>query len=100
MDERILELLQKMDTRFDRIENRLDSMDGRFDGIENQLSDLKEGQEEIKKKLDLTYNQVARNMEGITKVGEKIDTLKNDMNFVEMATSKNWNEIAKLKSIK
>ncbi len=39
-------------------------------------------------------------MEGITEVGEKIDTLKNDMNFVEMATSKNWNEIAKLKSIK
>ncbi|WP_245398341.1 hypothetical protein, partial [Clostridioides difficile] len=74
------------------INTRLDSMDGRFDGIENQLSDLKEGQEEIKKKLDLTYNQVARNMEGITEVSEKIDTLKSDINFVEIATSKNWNE--------
>ncbi|HEK8846188.1 TPA: hypothetical protein ACG3JU_002504 [Clostridioides difficile] len=100
MDEKILELLQEMQGEIKGINTRLDSMDGRFDGIENHLSDLKEGQEEIKKKLDLTYNQVARNMEGITEVGEKIDTLKNDMNFVEMATSKNWNEIAKLKSIK
>lgn len=52
MDEKILELLQKMDTSINDIQGeikwintRLDSMDGRFDGIENQLSDLKEGQE-------------------------------------------------------
>ncbi|HFL3644437.1 TPA: hypothetical protein ACG3QM_004086, partial [Clostridioides difficile] len=86
MDEKILELLQEMR--------------GRFDSIDNQLSDLKEGQEEIKSKLDLTYNQVARNMEGITEANEKIDALKSDINFVEMATSKNWNEITKLKSVK
>ncbi|MCC0642384.1 MULTISPECIES: hypothetical protein [Clostridioides] len=86
MDEKILELLQEMQSR--------------FDSIDNQLIDLKEGQEEIKNKLDLTYNQVARNMEGITEASEKIDSLKSDINFVEIATSKNWNEIAKLKAIK
>lgn len=39
-------------------------------------------------------------MEGIIEVGEKIDILKNDMNFVEMVIFKNWNEIVKLKLIK
>ncbi|MCC0682530.1 hypothetical protein IC218_20005 [Clostridioides sp. ES-S-0005-03] len=68
MDEKILELLQEMQSR--------------FDSIDNQLIDLKEGQEEIKNKLDLTYNQVARNMEGITEASEKIDSLKSDINFV------------------
>ncbi|MCC0704997.1 hypothetical protein IC213_19040, partial [Clostridioides sp. ES-S-0049-02] len=36
----------------------------------------------------------------INEVDKHLDRIDNNMNFVEMATSKNWNEIARLKSIK
>lgn len=37
---------------------------------------------------------------GQEEVNAKIDTLTEDLNTVEIVTSKNWNDIAKLKSVK
>lgn len=58
-----------------------------------RLTELEEGQQRIEKKIDITYDQVARTAEDIT-------DLKKDLLFVEEATSKNWHDIAKLKAIK
>lgn len=79
MDKEILELLK--------------SMNERLGAIETDIKDLKEGQQRIEKKLDITYDQVARTAEDIT-------SIKDDLNTVENVTAKNWQDIIKLKAIK
>ena len=79
MDKEILELLQDMNMR--------------LGAIETDIKDLKEGQQRIEKKLDITYDQVARTAEDIT-------SIKDDLSTVENVTAKNWQDIIKLKAIK
>lgn len=79
MDKEILELLK--------------SMNERLGAIETDIKDLKEGQQRIEKKLDITYDQVARTAEDIT-------SIKDDLSTVENVTAKNWQDIIKLKAIK
>lgn len=79
MDKEILELLQNMNER--------------LGAIETDIKDLKEGQQRIEKKLDITYDQVARTAEDIT-------SIKDDLSTVENVTAKNWQDIIKLKAIK
>lgn len=79
MDKEILELLK--------------SMNERLGAIETDIKDLKEGQQRIEKKLDITYDQVARTAEDITNI-------KDDLSTVENVTAKNWQDIIRLKAIK
>ncbi len=61
--------------------------------IQNDIKDLKEGQQRIEKKLDITYDQVARTAENIT-------SIKKDLSTVETVTAKNCYDITALKAIK
>lgn len=79
MDNEILEFLKQMNEKFDRLEAKID----------DNTKDIKE----IKSKLDITYNQVARTAENIT-------SIKDDISTVETVTAKNWADIVKLKSVK
>ena len=40
------------------------------------------------------------NQEFRTEVNLKLNRIENDLNGVELITSKNWNDIAKLKAVK
>ena len=62
-------------------------------GIKDEQQKVNEKLDRIEKKIDITYDQVARSAEDI--IG-----IKNDLCFVEEATAKNWNDIAKLKAVK
>ena len=62
-------------------------------GIKDEQQKVNEKLDRIEKKIDITYDQVARSAEDITGI-------KNDLCFVEEATAKNWNDIAKLKAVK
>ena len=83
MEKEILELLKNMDTRLSAIER----------GQKELREEVNEKLDRIEKKIDITYDQVARSAEDITGI-------KNDLCFVEEATAKNWNDIAKLKAVK
>ena len=63
------------------------------DGLKDEQQKVNEKLDRIEKKIDITYDQVARSAEDITGI-------KNDLCFVEEATAKNWNDIAKLKAVK
>ncbi|MCC0678193.1 MULTISPECIES: hypothetical protein [unclassified Clostridioides] len=97
MDEKILELLQEMQGEIKGINTRLD-------GIENEVKEVKADMgnrfDEVDKKLDYIHKDILIAKTDINEVDKHLDRIDNNMNFVEMATSKNWNEIARLKSIK
>ncbi len=83
MDKEILELL---------IQIQKDNKEFRTE-INNKLDN-------ITNKLEAVYEQTANLTEFRTEVNAKLDIIKDDLSAVEVVTSKNWNDIAKLKAIK
>lgn len=79
MEKEILEILKDMQQDIKDLKNEQYKSNEKLDRIE--------------KKIDITYEQVARSAEDITGI-------KKDLCFVEEATAKNWNDIAKLKAVK
>ena len=86
MDKEILEILKVM-------QNDIKSMNERLTGIEQEQKKTNERLDGIEKKIDITYDQVARTAEDIT-------SIKDDLSTVENVTAKNWQDIIKLKAIK
>ena len=62
-------------------------------GLKYEQHKANEKLDRIEKKMDITYDQVARS-------AEEIISIKKDLCFVEEATARNWNDIAKLKAVK
>lgn len=79
MDNEILEILKAMHEDIKELKVEQKKANDKLDSIE--------------KKIDITYDQVARSAEDII-------SIKKDLCFVEEATAKNWNDIAKLKAVK
>lgn len=79
---------------------KLETLETGQKALEDRQKNLEIGQEEIKKDLKAIIEQTANLTEFREEINEKIDTLIEDLNTVEIVTSKNWNDIAKLKSVK
>ncbi|MDP4176893.1 MAG: hypothetical protein Q8900_00955 [Bacillota bacterium] len=68
--------------------------------MNQDISDLKAGQQRLETKLDHVFDQTAYLTEFKTEVTTKLNTIENSLNTIELITSKNWNEIASLKTMK
>jgi len=68
-------------------------LDKKLEPINNKLDNME-------KKLSTVFDQVANLTEFKTEVKEKLDNIRDDINAIEYVTSKNWNEITKLKIAK
>ena len=66
---------------------------------EGQLK-LEQGQEEIKRELRAVVEQTADLTEFREEINAKVDKIIEELNTIEIVTSKNWNDIARLKSVK
>ncbi len=76
--------------------NRFDDVERRFNSLEEGQNNLKEGQKEIKVLIEeLDPKNANRHLE----LKDSINELRKDLTNVEIITSSNWNEIAKLKKI-
>lgn len=90
MEKEILEMLKQMNQKIDSLSTE---MNEKFNNLETKIDDNTKDIKDIKHKLDITYDQVARTAEDV--VG-----IKKDLAFVEEATANNWANIAKLKVAK
>jgi hypothetical protein len=75
--------------------------------LDEKLKPVIESQSRLEKKLDAVVAQTADlteyrtvSIDKLTTIGSDVDEIKNSINTVEMVTSKNWNEITKLKAVK
>lgn len=83
MENEIIELLVQIQKDNNEFRNEINS---KLDNITN--------------KLGAVYEQTTVLTEFRTEVNAKLDTIQGDLNTVEVVTSKNWNDIAKLKAVK
>lgn len=76
MDKQILELLLKMDARLGKLENDVKElkkdMEDRFDVADIKLNVIENKVTQVSRKLDVTTNQVARNMETMENIKLKL----------------------------
>lgn len=72
MEKEILEILKRLESKVDGIENKLD-------GVVEQTADLVEFRSEIL---------------------NKVDGIRDDLSTVELVTANNYKDIAKLKAVK
>lgn len=76
MDKQILELLLKIDARLGRLENNVKElkkdMEDRFDIVDIRSNILENKITQVSRKLDITTNQVARNMEVMENIKLKL----------------------------
>lgn len=97
MDEKILELLQEMQGSITEIKKEMDT---RFSSIENRLDTMQGDITEIKTDVKINRNTLDAVIKHTSTLVCDTSDIKDDLNNIEIVTSKNWNDIAKLKAIK
>ena len=75
----------------------LGKLNERMGNLEQGQASLAQGQEAIRKDLKVVMDQTADLTEFRAKTSAKLDELTEDVSTIEIVTSKNWNDIAKLK---
>ncbi|MCT4606149.1 MAG: hypothetical protein N4A64_08620 [Marinisporobacter sp.] len=91
MEKQILELLKKMDAR-------LNNMDEKLDRIETQQIENTQILKALEHKAEVNQSEHDKMMLDIAESTGEIQGVRQDLTSVELITSKNWNDIAKLKS--
>jgi len=86
MDKEILETLQ-------RLENKIDKIEIRQDETYQVVKALEHSTEVSKAEHDKITNDMAH-------IKGDVEAIRKDLTNVEIITSSNWNELAKLKAVK
>jgi len=83
MDNEILEILKRLETK-----------------IDDNTTDIKEMKSDIKSFKDQFTDFEGKSANNHVEVINKIENMQKDLNTMELVTSKNWNDIAQLKAVK
>jgi chromosome segregation ATPase len=114
MEKEILELLKNVveDIKFiktdiNNMKADINDMKTDVNNVKTDMSNMKSDIEEVKvsqsrmeKKLDAVFDQTANLTEFKTEVSGKLDSIATDLGTIELVTSKNWNDLARLKAVK
>lgn len=120
MEKEILEFLtrieagqNRIEAKVDKLEQRFDKLEAKVDKLEAKVDKLDERVTQVENRLDETY-QIVKALEHSAEVNKAehdsmsndiahikgdVSSIRKDLTQVEMVTSSNWNEIAKLKAI-
>ena len=100
MDDKILELLQVMNTK-------LDQNTSAIEGMKSEMTTMKSEMTTIKAEMKIMNNKIDNLEQGqkdikitVESIKANIDEMTQDMHRVEVATAKNWADIAQLKAIR
>ncbi|QUH21635.1 hypothetical protein HYG84_10765 [Alkaliphilus sp. B6464] len=93
------------------ISDRVIVLEGNINAIQEQTITLSEFREETKENFSALFNKVegienklddieSNNANRHLDLGSGMNALREDLNAIEIVTSKNWNDIAKLKTVR
>lgn len=99
MDNQILEILKRLENKFDTLDSKFDTLDSKVNNLETKLDEhtlilraLEHSAEVNKAEHDKMSNDIA-------KIQGDITGIKKDLSQVEIVTANNWADIAKLKAV-
>ena len=94
----VLEKLGNIENKIENLDNRVGNLEKGQEEIKMEQLEMKKEQQEMKKQIKSIIEQTAGLIEFRYEINAKIDQLSNDINSVEIITSQNWNDIARLKA--
>ena len=96
--------LEQGQTKLEQSQAKLEQGQAKLEQSQTKLeqgqSNLEQGQEDIRKDIKSIIEQTADLTEFREEINAKVDKVIEELNTLEIVTSKNWNDIARLKSIK
>lgn len=102
MDKEMIETLRAMFR--EEIKSELEPIKVEISGIRSELAtvkdDIKEIKSDVKEFKDQFSDFEAKSATNHVEVLNKIESMKTDLNTIELVTSKNWNDIVQLKAVK
>lgn len=90
--------LENLDSKVENIEKEQQTMRKEQLEMKNDQQTMREEQLEMKDDIKSIIEQTAELTEFRYEINEKLDRLVDEFNTMEIVTSKNWNDIAKMKA--
>lgn len=111
MDTKMLEILERIENKFDaglnRLENKFNNLENKFDNLENKVNIIETKLDEhtlilraLEHSAEINKAEHDKMSNDIAKIQGDIVGIKKDLSQVEMVTANNWADIAKLKAVK
>jgi len=121
MEEKILQAIKDLNSRFDSLENRFDSLENRFDSLEDKFDSLENRFDSLGNRFDYLKSQVKENTEilkalehsaqvnkaeheqmaiNIAEISGEVKKINKKLAALELVTANNWSDIVHLKAIK
>lgn len=97
MEEKIFRALEAINKKLESME---DSMNKRFDSLETQVKENTDILKALEHSAQVNKAEHDQMSNDIAHIKGEFKSLRQDMANVEIITSSNWNEIAKLKAVK
>ena len=96
--------LEQSQTKLEQGQAKLEQSQTKLEQGQEKLKqgqcNLEQGQKDIRKDIKSIIEQTADLTEFREEINAKVDRVIEELNTIEIVTSKNWNDIARLKSIK
>ena len=86
MENKILEVLNQLLDGQNNTNEKLERIEKKMNSVVEQTADLTEFRTETKEQL--------------ININNEVNGIRQDLNTIEIVTSKNWNEISRLKAVK
>ena len=83
MDNEVLEILERLESKIDDNTNDIKEIKTKLDGVVEQFTDFE-----------------GKSANNHVELINRLDNMQKDLNTMELVTSKNWNDIAQLKAVK
>ena len=93
MENKILNALENLDKKFENLENR-------FDNFESQIKENRDILKILLHSPEIKKAEYDKMMTGITHIEGNVKEIKKDLSTIEIVTSNNYANLARLKAVK
>ncbi len=106
MDDKILELLQRMNSKMDNLTDKVDRLEIKVDSLELKVDSIDVQQKEntqilraLESAKDVHFAKLDKIENEVAHLSGEVKNIRVNLNAVEGITAKNWNDIIDMKKL-
>ncbi|MDK2562953.1 hypothetical protein QOZ84_05305 [Romboutsia sedimentorum] len=99
MDDKILELLQQMNSKMDNLTDKVDRLEIKVDTIDVQQKENTQILRALESAKDVHFAKLDKIENDVAHLNGEVKNIRVNLNAVEGITAKNWNDIIDMKKL-
>ena len=100
MDKEILEVLRRLESKFDGLEIKFNGLENKFDGLESKFDENTQILRALEHSSEVNKAEHDKMANDITHIKGEVEALRKDISTVEIVTANNYADLAKLKAVR